>query len=106
MYYWECLPMTQVSNIKQILNDTKFRRVVSSRGKKSTNVNQGSLNASFLKECDQDTGVSSFRLWVTYYYIRFLVCQNANRNENTMKTGAKAVFKAKKTDWMGFFSFK
>jgi hypothetical protein len=54
--------MTQVSNIKQILNDTKFRRVVSSRGKKSTNVNQGSLNASFLKECDQDTGVSSFRL--------------------------------------------
>lgn len=51
--------MTQVSNIKQILNNTKFRRVISSRGKKSTNVNQGSLNASFLKECDQDTGVSS-----------------------------------------------
>lgn len=54
--------MTQVSNIKQILNNTKFRRVISSRGKKSTNVNQGSLNASFLKECDQDTGVSFFRL--------------------------------------------
>ena len=105
MYYWECLPMTQVSNIKQILNNTQFRRVISSRGKKSTNVNQGSLNASFLKECDQDTGVSFFRLWVTYY-IRFLVLQNANRNENTMKTGAKAVFKAKKKDWMGFFSFK
>lgn len=51
IYYWECLPMRQISNIKQILNNTKFRRVISSRRMKKrggTNVNQGSLNASFL----------------------------------------------------------
>ena len=39
IYYWECLPMRQISNIKQILNNTKFRRVIpSTRMKKKGGV--------------------------------------------------------------------